>query len=69
MKKKKKKIQKNILKMNQIEPQKQQRIAAVVPKYTPLLYTLLLLIFVDFVINAFSELAFYQPIAMLVMYM
>jgi hypothetical protein len=55
--------------MNQIEPQKQQHIAAVVPKYTPLLYTLLLLIFVDFVINAFSELAFYQPIAMLVMYM
>jgi hypothetical protein len=55
--------------MNQIEPQKQQRIAAVVPKYTPLLYKLLLLIFVDFVINAFSELAFYQPIAMLVMYM
>lgn len=49
--------------------QQQKHIAAVVPKYTPLLYTLLFLLLVDFVINAFSELAFYEPIAMLVMFM
>lgn len=49
--------------------QQQQHIAAVVPKYTPLLYTLLFLLLVDFIINSFSELAFYEPIAMLVMFM
>lgn len=50
-------------------PQQQKHVAAVVPKYTPLLYTLLFLLLVDFVINSFSELAFYEPIAMLVMFM
>ena len=49
--------------------QSQQHIAAVVPKYTPLLYTILFLLLIDFLINSFSEFGFNQPIAMLVMFM
>lgn len=47
----------------------QQHIAAVVPKYTPLLYTILFLLLIDFLINSFSEFGFNEPIAMLVMFM
>ncbi len=43
--------------------------AAVVPKYTPLLVTLLILLFIDFAINAFSEFLVFSSIAMLVIYM
>ncbi len=45
------------------------RMAAVVPKYTPLLFTLLLLLVIDFIINAFSEFFVFSSIAMLVIYM
>ena len=45
------------------------RMAAVVPKYTPLLLTLLILLFIDFVINAFSEFILFSSISMLVIYM
>ena len=45
------------------------RMAAIVPKYSPLLYCLLFLLLVDFVINTFSELVLSVSIAMLVIYM
>ncbi len=50
-------------------PRPPVRMAAVVPKYTPLLFTLLFLLFIDFVINAFSEFVVFSSIAMLVIYM
>ena len=43
--------------------------AAVVPKYSPLLYCNLFLLFLDLLINAFSELLIYSPIAQLIIYM
>ena len=45
------------------------RMAAIVPKYSPMLYCLLFLLLVDFIINTFSELALSVSIAMLVIYM
>ena len=45
------------------------RMAAIVPKYSPLLYCLLFLLLVDFVINTFSELVLSVSIAMLIIYM
>ena len=45
------------------------RMAAIVPKYSPLLYTVLFLLLVDFVINSFSELIVNVSIAMLIIYM
>ena len=45
------------------------RMAAIVPKYSPLLYCLLFLLLVDFMINTFSEFVLSVSIAMLVIYM
>ena len=45
------------------------RTVAVVPKYAPMLYTLLALLFLDFLLNSFNELAKSTAIAMLVLYM
>lgn len=60
----------NFQNYEELNPQKKNvRMAAVVPKYSPLLYTLLFLLFVDFIINSFSELAVSISIAMLVIYM
>ncbi len=44
-------------------------IAAIIPKYSPLLYTVLFLLLIDLSINAFSELAATTPIALLIVYM
>lgn len=44
------------------------QMAAVVPKYSPLLFTLLFLLLIDFIINAFSEFFIYSSIAMLIVY-
>lgn len=53
-----------------INNQKQSvHMAAIVPKYSPLLYTILFLLLIDLVINAFSELVVHTSIAMLVIYM
>ncbi len=45
------------------------RKAAIVPKYSPLLYSLLFLLMIDFLINAFSGFAVNQWIALLVIYL
>ena len=45
------------------------RSVAVVPKYAPMLYTLLALLCIDFLLNSFSELAKQTAITMLVLYM
>ncbi len=45
------------------------RYAAVVPKYSPLLYCILFLLLIDLVINSFSELLVYSQIALLIIYM
>ncbi len=45
------------------------RKAAIVPKYSPLLYSLLFLLLIDFLINAFSEFAVNEWIALLVIYL
>ena len=45
------------------------RTVAVVPKYAPMLYTLLFLLLIDFLLNSFSELAKSTAIALLVLYM
>ncbi|CAF0864169.1 unnamed protein product [Brachionus calyciflorus] len=54
--------------LNNVSVKQKTRMAAVVPKYSPLLYTVLFLLLIDFVINSFSELLLYIPIAMLVIY-
>lgn len=48
---------------------KTTRMAAIVPKYSPLLYALLFFLLIDFVINSFSEFMVHIPIALLVIYM
>ena len=53
----------------QIQPKSHVRMAAIVPKYSPLLYTILFLLLADIVINSFSELVLNVSIAMLVIYM
>lgn len=42
---------------------------AAVQKYAPMLYTLLILLLIDFLLNAFNELAKTTSITMLVLYM
>lgn len=48
---------------------KATRMAAIVPKYSPLLYALLFFLLIDFIINSFSEFLVHIPIALLVIYM
>ena len=45
------------------------RMAAIKPKYTPLLCSLLFLLLVDFTINSFSELTIFTKIVMIIIYM
>ena len=45
------------------------RYAAVVPKYSPLLYCILFLLLIDLLINSFSELIVYSQLALLIIYM
>ena len=59
---------KNVNNSNNVT-QNTKRTVAVVPKYAPMLYTLLFLLLIDFLLNSFSELAKSTAIALLVLYM